>query len=220
MKYELMESGIAKISFDNGKVNAISKELSEELVEALNRAEAEAKAVVLCGNSGIFTAGFDLRVVEQGIDVAKEMFLAGFALLEKIYSHPQPVIAACEGHAIGMGVFILLASDYRIGAEGNFQFKLPETEIGLAFSPILKILAKEHIDIRHHNQAIIQSRAYPPTEASNIGILDEVCEPANVHEKAIQKALELIKFPPTQYKINKLNIRSETIKLISESRGL
>lgn len=220
MNYELMDNGVAKISLANGKVNALNKSLSTDLLAALDRAEVEAKAVMLCGSPGMFTAGFDLKVAEQSVEAATEMFLEGFALLEKIYSHPQPVVVACEGHAIGMGVFILLAADFRIGAKGKFVFKLPETEIGLPFSQILKILAKTHIDPRHHSQAIIQSRAYDSDMAATIGILDESIEAENVLTRAMEKAEELGALPSEQYKINKRYIRADEISLISRSRGL
>ncbi|MGO4894623.1 crotonase/enoyl-CoA hydratase family protein [Flavobacterium sp. W21_SRS_FM6] len=219
MKFELMDNGVAKISLDNGKVNPITKVLAESLIEALERAESEAKAVVICGNPGIFSAGFDLKVVAQGMDVANEMFLAGFSLAEKMYRHPQPLVIACEGHAIGMGVFMLLAADYRIGAQGNFSLKLPETEIGMRFAPILKILAKTHIDPRHHSQAIIQSRGYDPETAAKIGMLDETVEAEKVIERAIQKAVELGALPAAQYKENKLYMRADEITLMSQTRG-
>jgi len=220
MKYELMENGVAKISLDNGKVNALSTELSAELIEALDKAEKEAKAVLICGNPGIFSAGFDLKVVAQGIEVASKMFLKGFELLEKIYQHPQPLVIACEGHAVGMGVFLLLAADYRVGADGQFSLKLPETEIGMAFSPILKIIARTHIDSRHHSQAIIQSRAYDPASAAKIGILDETCSPEQVVSRALEKAVELAKLPAKQYAENKRFIRADEIEFIKNNRGL
>jgi enoyl-CoA hydratase len=78
-------------------------------------------------------------------------------LLEQIYSHPHPVVAACEGHAIGMGVFLLLVSDYRIGALGEFVLKLPETAIDMPFNSTLRILAKTHVDPLHHSRAIMRA---------------------------------------------------------------
>jgi len=219
MQYELMAGGIAKISLDNGKVNAISELLAQELIQALDRAEKQADAVVLCGHPAIFSAGFDLKVVEQGVDACSDMILKGFALLEKLYSFPLPVIVACEGHAIGMGVFLLLAADYRIGANGNYTLRLPETEIGMAFPPILKLIAMAQIDARHHSQAIVQSRAYEPVTAATIGMLDELVERKNVVEKAIEKAIELSKLPARQYKVNKLNVRAVEIAKIRESRS-
>jgi len=220
MQYELLDSGVAKISLDNGKVNAVSVDLSQALIESLARAQSEAKAVLICGHPGMFCAGFDLRVVAQGMDVAMAMFEQGMHLLERLYSHPQPVIVACEGHAIGMGVFLLLASDYRVGAEGDYTFKLPETELGMPFPPTLKILAKTHIDARYHSRTIIQSNAYDGKMAASIGMLDEVVVQTEVMDKAMTVAERLAQLPAEQYKTNKLDIRSAEIEAIRQSLNL
>lgn len=220
MKYELLDSGVAQIHLDNGKANPLSKELSEALMAALERAAGEAKAVLLCGNPGMFSAGFDLKVLAQGMDAAQGMLNQGMLLMEKLYSHPQPVVVACEGHAVGMGVFILLASDYRVGAAGEFAIRLPETAIGMPFTPILKIIAKTHIDSRHHGQAIVQSRAYDPALAAQIGMLDEVVDPSEVVQVAMAKAEELAKLPTDQFAENKLEIRSDELSDIRVSMGL
>ena len=220
MKYELRDDGIAKISLDNGKANAISLELATDLMDALDKAKEEAKAVLICGNPGIFSAGFDLKVLAQGMDAAQAMLNQGMLMLEKIYSHPQPVIVACEGHSVGMGVFILLAADYRVGADGDFAIRLPETAISMHFPPILKVIAMSHIDQSHHARAIIQSRPYTPKVAAENGMIDEVVEPAKVIELALIRAKELIELPSDQYATNKLNLRADNIDIIRKSLNL
>ena len=217
MKYELLENGIAKISLDNGKANAVSFDLAEEFMANLDRAKNESKGVLISGHVGIFSAGFDLKVMASGPEEAHKMVSKGMLLLEKIYSHPHPVVAACEGHAIGMGVFLLLASDYRIGALGEFILKLPETAIDMPFNVTLRILAKTHIDPLHHTRAIIQSHGYSPLQASSMGMLDEAVEAEKVQEKALAKLTELCELPSGRYGENKLFVRAQEIKDIYES---
>ena len=220
MKYELLEGGIAKITLDNGKANAISLEVASDLMNALDRAKEEAKAVLICGSPGIFSAGFDLKVIAQGMDVAEKMLAQGMLMTEKIYSHPQPVITACEGHSVGMGVFIMLAADYRVGASGEFAVRLPETAIGMHFTTILKVIAKTHINPTHHARAIVQSRPYTPEQAAEIGMLDEVVAPEQVIDQALLRAKELAELPSDQYAENKLYMREDDIAVIRESLGL
>jgi len=220
MKYELLEDGIAKISLDNGKANAISLEVATELMSALDRAKEEAKAVLICGSPGIFSAGFDLKVIAQGMDVAQEMLAQGMLMTEKIYSHPQPVVTACEGHSVGMGVFIMLAADYRVGAAGEFAIRLPETAIGMHFTTILKVIAKTHITPTHHARAIVQSRSYAPEQAAEIGMLDEVVEPEKVIDQALMRVRELAELPGDQYAVNKLDMRADDIEAIRKSLNL
>lgn len=217
MKYELLDNGIAEISLDNGKANAVSFELAEEFMGNLDRAKKESKGVLISGHVGIFSAGFDLKVMASGPEAAQKMVAQGMLLLEKIYSHPLPIVVACEGHAIGMGVFLLLASDYRIGALGEFVLKLPETAIDMPFNPTLRTLAKTHIDVKHHTRAIIQSQGYSPLEAATIGMLDEAVEAKQVQQKALAKLAELCELPAARYEENKLFIRAEEIQAIHDS---
>jgi enoyl-CoA hydratase len=217
MKYELLEGGIANISLDNGKANAVSFELAQEFIANLDRAKSEGKGVLITGHVGIFSAGFDLKVMASGPEAAQKMVSEGMLLLEKIYSHPQPVVVACEGHAIGMGVFLLLASDYRIGALGEFVLKLPETAIDMPFNPTLRILAKTHVDALHHTRAIIQSQGYSPLEAATIGMLDEAVDAGQVQEKALAKLTELCELPSSRYAENKLFVREQEIQGIQQS---
>lgn len=220
MKYELLDGGIAKISLDNGKANAISFEVATDLMSALDRAKEEAKAVLICGSPGIFSAGFDLKVIAQGMDVAEKMLAQGMLMTEKLYSHPQPVITACEGHSVGMGVFIMLAADYRVGAAGEFAIRLPETAIGMHFTTILKVIAKTGISPVHHSRAIVQSRAYSPELAAQIGMLDEVVDADKVVDQAILRAKELCELPADQYAENKLYMRADEIEEIRASLNL
>ena len=217
MKYELLEGDIAKISLDNGKANAVSFELAQEFIANLDRAKTESKGVLISGHVGIFSAGFDLKVMATGPEAAQKMIAQGMLLLEKIYTHPHPVVVACEGHAIGMGVFLLLVSDYRIGAIGEFVLKLPETAIDMPFNPTLRILAKTHVDPLHHSRAIIQSQGYSPLQAATVGMLDEAVAAGQVQEKALAKLVELCGLPGERYTENKLFIRAEQIQAIYES---
>lgn len=217
MKYELLEGGIAKISLDNGKANAISFELAQEFIANLDRAKTESKGILISGHVGIFSAGFDLKVMATGPEAAEKMVSKGMLLLEKLYSHPHPVVAACEGHAIGMGIFLLLASDYRIGALGEFVLKLPETAIDMPFNATLRTLAKTHVDALHHTRAIIQSEAYSPMQAADIGMLDEAVVADQVQKRALAKLAQLCELSSERYEENKLFIRAKEIQDIYES---
>ena len=61
-----LESTIATIAMDDGKVNALSLDMLGALHEAFDRAERDGAVVVLRGRDGYFSAGFDLRVFASG----------------------------------------------------------------------------------------------------------------------------------------------------------
>ena len=108
---------VAKITMNDGKVNILAPEMLGDLSRAVDRAEADDAIVVVTARDGVFSAGFDLGVLARG-DEAASMLRAGFELAHRILSFRRPVIAACGGHAIAMGAFLLLSADYRIGAAG------------------------------------------------------------------------------------------------------
>src|SRR3984885_912859 len=120
---------IAAITIDDGKVNVLSLAVLTELSAALDRAERDDAVILLAGRDGVFSAGFDLPVLRAGGPDALAMLRAGFELAERVLAFPLPVTVACTGHAIAMGVFLLLSGDYRIGADG--PYKITANEVGL-----------------------------------------------------------------------------------------
>ena len=153
MKYEILDNGIVQISLDNGKANVVSLDLANQMITLLDKAEEDGKGVLLCGSPGMFSAGFDLKVIASGMEKAQAMMQAGVLMIERLYKHPQPVVIACEGHAIGMGEFMLLAADYRVGAKGAFTIQLPETSIYMHFTETLKSSLKITL---HHIISVLQ----------------------------------------------------------------
>src|SRR5215471_17406783 len=91
---------IATITMDDGKVNALSMPMFDEVNAALDRAEAAGAAVVLAGRDGVFSAGFDLGVLRAGGAAAAALVRTGFELSARLLAFPAPVVVACTGHAI------------------------------------------------------------------------------------------------------------------------
>src|SRR5579872_2344700 len=103
--YEL-DDGIATVTMDDGKVNAMSPRMLGDVNAALDQAEADRAVVALAGRPGVFSAGFDLSVIRAGGSRAVAMVRAGFELCERVLAFPRPVVVVCPGHAVAMGVFL------------------------------------------------------------------------------------------------------------------
>src|SRR4051794_39742403 len=108
-----LDDGIATITLDDGKVNALSPAMSNAVMADLDRAEADGAIVVLTGRATTFSAGFDLRVPGEQWP---EMLIAGATLAKRLLGFPRPTIIAGNGNAIAMGAFLLLSVDLRINA--------------------------------------------------------------------------------------------------------
>ena len=98
---------------------------------AFDRATKDDAVVVLTGRKGYFSAGFDLKVFQgAGTDIV-EMLTLGATLAERILSFSTPLLIGCTGHAVAMGVFLLLSADYRVGVSGPYRITANEVAIGL-----------------------------------------------------------------------------------------
>src|SRR5437867_3501766 len=107
---------VAVARMDDGKANALSYEMIDALLGALDRAEAEASALVLTGRPERFCAGFDLRIMMSGMEHATKLLTRGLDVLLRLYSTPLPLVIACTGHALAGGALVVLTGDVRIGA--------------------------------------------------------------------------------------------------------
>ncbi len=218
MNFERKDA-VAVLHFDDGKANAVGHELLDGIHEGLDRAAAEAKSVVVTGRDGMLSAGFDLKEIQKGPDAAAALVGKGAKTLLRLFSHPQPVVMACTGHAIAAGAFLLLTADNRIGAAGDFKLGLNETAIGMSF-PVFGIeLARARLDPRHLTRAFVQSHLYDPDGAVKAGYLDRVLPPEQVLEAAIAEAAALAELPGDAYAKNKRDIRAPYIAAIEASLG-
>ena len=179
---------VAAIRLDDGKVNVVTHEVIEALHDCLNRAEQEAKAVVIFGRPGKFTAGFDLKVMQSGPEAAGNLFRAGMDLFLRLYELPIPVVAACTGHAFAAGAIWLMCCDVRIGADVDARIGLNETAIGMVLPNSVVTLARDRLSPRHVHSSVQLARLYSPQAAVDVGFLDWVVPEGDLEEAAMTEA--------------------------------
>ncbi|WP_419918258.1 crotonase/enoyl-CoA hydratase family protein [Candidatus Poriferisocius sp.] len=182
---------VAIIRLDDGKVNVLSHEVIAGLHSALDQAAREARAVVMMGRPGRFTAGFDLKVMESGPEAARNLFRAGMDLFLKLYEFPIPVVAACTGHALAAGAIWLMSCDVRIGADVPAKIGLNETAIGMVLPASVITLARDRLSPRHVHSSVLLARLYSPATAVDAGYLDRVVPDAELEEAATAEAAGL-----------------------------
>jgi enoyl-CoA hydratase len=190
-----LDGKVAVLHIDDGKANAVSAALMEELDAALDRAEKDARAVLMTGRSGRFSAGFDLTVMMSSADSARDLVKTGAQFLMNLYLHPQPVVVACTGHALAAGALMLLAADVRIAAEGAFKIGLNEVAIGMRLPVFAIELARERLSRRHFAAATTLGRVYTPAEAIDVGFIDRVVAAERCVEESLATARKLAELP-------------------------
>ncbi len=211
LTYEL-NGQIATIRLDDGKVNAQSISMLRAIHDAFDQAERDNAVVVLTGREKYFSAGFDLKVFANEPENLGEMLTLGATLYERMLSFPAPVIAACSGHALAAGAFLLLAADMRIAAEGPFQIGLTEVKIGLTVPWFAVELARHRLNPAHFDQAVVCSTIYGPDEAVVPGFLDRVVPAAKLQAVSLEVAEQLAGLNREAHAATKLRVRGGALK--------
>jgi enoyl-CoA hydratase len=208
---------VVQVTLDDGKANAVGHSLIDGINEALDRSEADEQPVLIGGRSGVFSAGFDLKEFQKGEQATTALVSKGAAMFSRLFAHPAPVVAACTGHAIAAGGFMLLAADTRFGARGDFKIGLNETAIGMSLPVFALELSQARLSRRHMTSSVIQAQLFDPDKAVDVGFLDELTAPDSVLQEAMNCAQALGELPVRAYGANKRAIRAPFIAAIEAS---
>lgn len=205
-----LDDDVAILSLDDGKANALNAALMARFAEVLDEV-ADARAVVLVGRPGRFSAGFDLSVMNEGMEAATALVEAGARFLLRVFGFPRPVVAACTGHALAGGALLLLASDTRIGADGAFKIGLNETAIGMPLPAFALDLARERVAPLHFTRSVLQAEIYDPAGAVAAGYLDRVVSADDVVAEAVAEGHRLAALHTGAYAATKAASRQPLI---------
>jgi enoyl-CoA hydratase len=202
---------VARITLDDGKVNALSIAMLREIHAALDQAEADGAVVVLGGRDGYLSAGFDLKVFREEPERLPEMLRLGATLCERMLAFPTPILVAAGGHAIAAGSFLLLSADARIGVDGAFKIGLNEVRIGLTMPLFVIELARHRLAPAHFDRAVISAAMYGPAAAVAAGFLDRAVAPADLDEACAAAAADLAGLNPEAHAATKLRARGAAL---------
>ena len=216
VSYEL-ESSIATLRMDDGKVNALSLTMLGQLHAALDRAEADRAVVLLTGRSGVFTAGFDLKALLQGGDTTRAMLESGVRLFVRLFSFPTPVVIAVSGHALAMGAFVVLSGDLRIGAEGPFKIGANEVAIGMTMPHFGVEICRQRLAPAHFQRAVINAEIFAPAQAVPAGFLDHIVPAEALPGAAREAAAAFTKLDPAVHFATKQRVRAQALQALHQA---
>ena len=171
--YEFSD-GIATITMDDGKRNALPPAMFKEIYAAFDQAEADKAVVVLTGREDVFSAGFDLKVMKKGNAETFKMLKMGYALTARVLEYPYPVVMACNGHCFAMGVFLMLSGDYIIGSQGDYQVSANEVAIGIPLPRVAEAMLQHRLKPAEFQRAGILAEHFSVDDALDAGFFDEV----------------------------------------------
>jgi len=195
--------------------NAMSSALMREMIACAGRigAKRESDVVILRGAGRYFSAGRDLKDARswygsgQTFDQQREMASLGYGMARAWEELPQITIAAIEGYAIGGGLALAAALDWRVIAEDAFV-SLPEIALGIPLTwGTLPRLVNLVGPARAKRLAILCERI-PAEQALEMGLVDYVAPAGKSVAKAREIAAALLKLPRSSVRMTKETVNA------------
>lgn len=186
------------IYFNSPPANGLNLDLVDELEEAIDKLKREAfkvRALVLASRlERIFMAGADIKMIKQYMEGPKlvEHMLHFNTLLQQtinqIEALPFPVIAAINGHAMGGGLEMALACDFRFMAMNGAKVGLPEVTLGLlpgagGTQRLSRLIGKARA-----KEIIYNSHLLDANEALHLGVVDRIYPAESLMKECLKYA--------------------------------
>jgi enoyl-CoA hydratase/carnithine racemase len=192
-----VEGGVGTIRLDRPPMNAISRQVQEELLvvaaEATQRADV--RAVVLYGGEKVLAAGADVKEMANmtyaDMSVVARRLSAGFGALASI---PKPTVAAITGYALGGGLEVALGCDRRVCGD-NAKLGQPEILLGIIPGGGGTQRLTRLIGAPRAKDLIFTGRMVKAQEALEIGLVDEVVPADEVYSAARRWAEQFVAAP-------------------------
>ena len=201
--FELTDAGVAVITINRPeRRNAIDRATAQAISDALDRVDADevVRVAVITGAGGTFCAGMDLKALNA---TGERPIVDGRGQFGICRRPPlKPLIAAVEGHALGGGTEIALASDMIIAAE-DATFGLPEVKLGLAAAAGGAIRLPRRIPYGLALEYILTGRSIPARRAHELGLVNRLSEPGEALHEALSLAEEIAANAPLGVRLSK-----------------
>ncbi len=201
------ESRIATITLNRPeKRNALSFQLLDELISALDQVEkSDAQIVMLTGAGKAFCAGMDLEELKrltgkshaENVEDSRTMA----QIFRRLYDFPKPTIAAVNGAAIAGGTGLATMCDFTL-AVPEAQFGYTEVRIGFVPAIVSSILVWQ-VGHKIARDLLLTGRIFDSAEAHRFGLVNEVVTADRLMDRARELASQLMENSPTSIRLTK-----------------
>jgi enoyl-CoA hydratase/carnithine racemase len=188
ISFELAE-GIAIVRLDRPEhLNAFSGRMGEELADAWRRCDRDdaVRVVVLTGSGSAFCSGADLAAGEDTFAKQDESDFSASAVAVPAWEVRKPVIAALNGHAIGLGLTLALQCDLRIVAEEG-KYGIVQVRRGVMPDAYAHWTLPRLVGLERAADLLLTGRKVSGSEAAAMGLASR-CVPA---DRVLETALEI-----------------------------
>jgi enoyl-CoA hydratase/carnithine racemase len=187
--------------------NALDHELLEAIAAEMPKLDSgiEIRCVILTGGGKAFSAGYDIAAIPtDSFERDAEALVAHpfHAALEAVASHPWPVVAALNGHALGGGLELALCADLRIAAAGA-KVGMPPAKLGLIYGHTGLQRFIDTIGVPRTKELFLTGRTIDAERAERIGLVHDVFPDGDLGQAAVELASEIATNAPLSMKGNK-----------------
>lgn len=216
MKYirTKIEDHIYHILLDRGKSNAMDLEAVQELISAVEQAEADpaVEGLILSGKEGFFSSGLDLiSLYDYDAEQMKEFWRHFLLLIQKLTSFSKPAVSAITGHSPAGGCILALCCDYRIMTEDQYIIGLNEVPVGIVVPQSIFKLYSFWLGDGTAYRSLMEGKLFSPQEALAIGLVDEVVPLNRIQNTAFQKIKSVAQFEKNAWRSSKQNFRRDLV---------
>jgi enoyl-CoA hydratase len=188
--------GIATILLSRPPTNALTRQVCREIIAAATEigARDDIAAVIVFGGHEIFCDGDDMTV-RATLDAQEAAVAAGVGrdAFDALAAIRQPTVAAITGYALGSGLALALAADWRVAGD---NIKVGATEILSGLAPDETNRLARAIGESKAKDLVFTGRFVDAKEALALGLIDEMVAPDAVYDAAVAWAARLVEHPP------------------------
>jgi enoyl-CoA hydratase len=179
------------------KLNALSPELTGEVVDALNgvRTDETIRAIIITGGPKVFAAGADLSQMQTASPIDMYNRNLGGDMWTTVAEMPQPTIAAVAGYALGGGCELAMACDLRLAAD-SAKFGQPEINVGIYPGAGGTQRLARLIGLGRAKELVYLGGQIDAEEAYRLGLVNKVVPGNDLLDEAKAWAKKLASKPP------------------------
>ncbi len=212
---------VRELRMNRPPVNALNGELLRATRGAVETASKEgARAIVISGAPGMFTAGLDVPALIK-LDRTGMTQLWGdlYGLMKALATSPIPICAAITGHAPAGGTVIAIFCDYRVCAQGDFKLGLSEVQAGIPIPPVILKAASRLVGPRQAERMTVAGLLLSPEQSFELGLVDELTAPDQVVGRAVAWCESLLALPSNAMSSSRKLARADLAGLFESEMG-
>ncbi len=213
-----IQDGIAIVTIDNGKVNAIDTALAKELWEVFVDLEKNetVKGAVLSGRPNCFSAGLNiLKLFQDGLEGTRIFWVNYLNALQTMIRFPKPLVSAITGYAPAGGTILALCADYKVMAKGSKHvIGMNEFKNSMQIPEMMCHIYSYFLGEKEAWIAVQNSQMYNSDEALAIGLVQESVEVTEVLPQAMKQVRKLSNLYPPVFRKSKRLMRRQLLEVI------